>query len=168
MLLSKLLFFKTCPIITESWYEGFRTSAKALCKIKKHDSAWASDYRAASMLHEYSCIHSCIHASTQCSCILIRSPVSHLISMKQTYRGADTVSVNRRIKWVHSQTRLMGIRVSNETYLLTELSLSWGAINWAATQEHPSISWNPKVQYRIHKSPPLVPILSHIHPIHTI
>jgi hypothetical protein len=53
------------------------------------------------------------------------------------------------------------------TYLLTELSFSWGAINWAATQELPSFSWNPKVQYRIHKSPPLVPILGHIYPIHT-
>jgi hypothetical protein len=53
------------------------------------------------------------------------------------------------------------------TYLLTELSPSWGAINWAATQELPSISWNPKVQHRIHKNPPLVPILRHINPIHT-
>jgi hypothetical protein len=38
------------------------------------------------------------------------------------------------------------------TYLLTELSPSWGAINWAATQELLLISWNPNYQYRIYKS----------------
>jgi hypothetical protein len=54
------------------------------------------------------------------------------------------------------------------TYLLTKLSPSWGAANCAATQKPPSNSWNPKVQYRVHKSPPLIPILNHINPIHSI
>jgi hypothetical protein len=61
------------------------------------------------------------------------------------------------------------LRVSNEiTYLLTELGPSRGAANCAAPQELPSILWNPKVQHRVHKSPPLVPVLSHINPIQSI
>jgi hypothetical protein len=42
------------------------------------------------------------------------------------------------------------------TYLLTELSPSWEATNCAATQELPSILWNPKLHHRVHKSPPMV------------
>jgi hypothetical protein len=54
------------------------------------------------------------------------------------------------------------------TYLLTELSPSWKAANCAAIQEILRILRNPKFHHRVHKSPPLVPILSQINPVHTI
>ena len=55
------------------------------------------------------------------------------------------------------------------TYLLTYSMLqspSWEANWFAASQEIPRISRNPKVHYRTHKRPPPVSILAQPYPVH--
>jgi hypothetical protein len=41
-------------------------------------------------------------------------------------------------------------------------SPSWETISHSANQEFPRLLWILKVHYRVHNSPPVVPILSHI------
>jgi len=45
-------------------------------------------------------------------------------------------------------------------------SPSWEANWFAASQEIPNISRNPKVHYRTHKRPPTVSILGQLNPLH--
>ena len=66
-----------------------------------------------------------------------------------------------------------GLKPGVCTYLLTNLltysmvqSPSWEANWFAASQEIPRISWNPKVHYRTHKRPPTVSILVQSNSVH--
>jgi len=61
------------------------------------------------------------------------------------------------------------IHISFNTYLLTYSMVQSPSreANWfAASQEIPRISWNPKVHYRTHKRTPPVPILGQPNPVH--
>jgi len=72
------------------------------------------------------------------------------------------------IFWVHTQSYTITVHTLY-TYLLTYSMVQspfWEANWFAASQEIPRTSWNPKVHYHTHKRLPPIPILGQPNPVH--
>ena len=75
-----------------------------------------------------------------------------------------------RSYWPFSGNKYMIFKTRNKVHYILTYSMvqspSWAANWFAASQEIPYISRNPKVHYRTHKRPPPVSILGQPNPVH--
>ena len=85
-----------------------------------------------------------------------------------TYTTNTSPHEKRHVNFLYLETLGQGQGLCH-TYLLTyPMAQSPSSeANWfAASQEIPRVLWNPKAHHRTHKTPPPVPILGQLNPVH--
>ena len=93
-------------------------------------------------------------------------PNAKIFSITNTYCVYTVLRYRHDGQWKGSFLKIqMSIEVKYLNYSKVQ-SHSWEANWFAASQEIPRISRNPKVHYRTHKRPPSVSILGQTNPVH--
>jgi hypothetical protein len=66
----------------------------------------------------------------------------------------------------HQHHTIINTHTHTHTHITLEESPSWEANSRSPSEEISRLLWNPKVHYRFHNSPLLVPILSQMNKVH--
>ena len=106
--------------------------------------------------------HISIHTTL---CIHNMTPSITHTAISQTTSKLHSTELSKTL-WHQRKTEVTNTADELLTHSMVQ-SPSWEANWFAASQEIPRISWNPKVHYRTHKPLPPVPILGHPNPVHT-